>query len=354
MRNILTSVITIFCFLNQLMSQTETFGTGVNETPIANYSGYTNKQVIYTGTGDIRTTNSSSGYTSASGGANVFLTGNSSNSSFTISSIEISNNSAGGTLCFGVRKNTTASNGSELSISYSGATGSSSITLPTGTGTTSWQYVCLNIIFNSNEISITFTNNSTENLQFRLDDISLSNSILPIKLQAFHVTKINKTTKINWTTSHEKSSSHFLIQRSQDGSNFETIGQVNSVGDSEITNNYSYIDNQPKKGNNYYRLVQVDLDGTKNPHKTEMIHMPYEQGFTLINTIVDQENTSLQLSSDVEKYHVSIYDISGQKVLQIENLNFDQLIDTKDLAQGIYVAHCEGNGEVSTFRFVKK
>jgi hypothetical protein len=177
---------------------------------------------------------------------------------------------------------------------------------------------------------------------------------MPVGLTFFAIKKVSKSTIIEWLTSYEKSSSHFLIQRSQDGSSFETIGQVNSVGDSEITNSYSYIDNQPKKGNNYYRLVQVDLDGTKNTFKTEMVHMPYERGFMLVNTIVDQENTSLQLSSDVEKYHVSIYEISGQKVLQIENLNFDQLIDTKDLAQGIYVAHCEGNGEVSTFRFVKK
>jgi hypothetical protein len=88
----------------------------------------------------LRSTNASSGYLSASGGANVFLTGSNSNSSFNISSIEILNNASSGTLCFGVRKNAIASNGSELSISYSGATGSSGITLPTGSGTTSWQY----------------------------------------------------------------------------------------------------------------------------------------------------------------------------------------------------------------------
>ncbi len=67
--------------------------------------------------------------------------------------------------------------------------------------------------------------------------------------------------ELNWTTVSEKNNSHFEIQRSKDGLNFETLMSVKGSGNSTSTIRYSCIDENPGSGLNYYRLKQVDTDG---------------------------------------------------------------------------------------------
>jgi alpha-tubulin suppressor-like RCC1 family protein len=87
-------------------------------------------------------------------------------------------------------------------------------------------------------------------------------SIVPITLSSFTAQNKNSTNLLLWTTENETNNKHFEIQRSVDGINFITIGKVNAIGNSTITTNYSYTDNAPTYGTNYYRLKQVDVDGT--------------------------------------------------------------------------------------------
>ena len=71
---------------------------------------------------------------------------------------------------------------------------------------------------------------------------------------------------IEWTTSTEVDNSHFLIERSNDGSNWKNIAKLNGLGNSINFNDYNYKDYERKSEINYYRLIQVDYDG-----KTEEI-----------------------------------------------------------------------------------
>lgn len=114
MRNFLLILYSII-ITTPIFCQTETFGSPSGTISIGGYMGYANPTVSYSGSGDIRST-SVSNYSGASGGGNAFLTNNGS-SSLSLSNIQLVNSSTSGTLCFGVFKSTTASNGSELSIS---------------------------------------------------------------------------------------------------------------------------------------------------------------------------------------------------------------------------------------------
>ena len=84
-------------------------------------------------------------------------------------------------------------------------------------------------------------------------------SSLPIGLSSFSAIANNKTIKTNWQTSKELNTSHFIMQHSTDGSSFSDIGTVKAVGSG--ANSYSFIDNSPVSGKNYYRLKSVDKDG---------------------------------------------------------------------------------------------
>ena len=67
---------------------------------------------------------------------------------------------------------------------------------------------------------------------------------------------------ISWATSHEKNSAIFVIERSVDGFSFEAIGKEKAARFSENVKEYSFIDFSTESERAFYRLKQVDEDGS--------------------------------------------------------------------------------------------
>lgn len=88
-----------------------------------------------------------------------------------------------------------------------------------------------------------------------------TNSVLPVEFSSFKVEGINNQTVLKWTTDTELESSHYEIQHSTDGYNFEKIGEVEAAGNSTQKLYYEYTHKTPVRSKNYYRLLQMDLDG---------------------------------------------------------------------------------------------
>ncbi len=86
-------------------------------------------------------------------------------------------------------------------------------------------------------------------------------SALPVDLVAFTGKNEGSINHLFWTTASEENNVGFELQRSNNGRDFETIGFVEGIGTTENTNNYSFIDERPLTGDNYYRLKQIDYDG---------------------------------------------------------------------------------------------
>lgn len=84
---------------------------------------------------------------------------------------------------------------------------------------------------------------------------------LPIELSYFKGIKESNNVKLEWETLSEKNNSHFEIQKSTNGIDFETMDIINGAGNSNKPISYSCIDYNPNIGINYYRLKQVDCDG---------------------------------------------------------------------------------------------
>jgi len=86
-------------------------------------------------------------------------------------------------------------------------------------------------------------------------------ALLPVELTFFNGKEQNGAVLLNWQTALEKNSSYFQVEHSQDGIHFTAIGKVASNGTSNQLHNYSFRHTSPSKGNNYYRLKEVDIDG---------------------------------------------------------------------------------------------
>lgn len=69
---------------------------------------------------------------------------------------------------------------------------------------------------------------------------------------------------LRWFTLSERNNAHFLLERSDDGAGFVTIAKVSGKGNSDQENLYEFLDINPFNGINYYRLKQVDYNGSEH------------------------------------------------------------------------------------------
>lgn len=104
---------------------------------------------------------------------------------------------------------------------------------------------------------------STSGILNDLWKISSYTVVLPIKLIEFSGVYTNGTTQLKWLSEQEAGFSHFAIQRSFDGIQFSTIGEVSAAGNNHQTG-YHFTDaglSHRSDSKVYYRLQLVDKDG---------------------------------------------------------------------------------------------
>jgi hypothetical protein len=89
-----------------------------------------------------------------------------------------------------------------------------------------------------------------------------ANTPLPITLVSFSAKIAGSSVKLFWATASEYINDRFEVLRSLDGREFEKIGEVKGSGTTSILTRYEYKDERPFKGVSYYRLKQIDTDGT--------------------------------------------------------------------------------------------
>jgi hypothetical protein len=92
--------------------------------------------------------------------------------------------------------------------------------------------------------------------------VRLSNPVsLPVELLYFEGVKYPSFNNLKWATASEQNSSHFNIERSEDGENWRVVGTKLAAGNSQSLINYTYLDYYNQDNIVYYRLVQYDIDG---------------------------------------------------------------------------------------------
>jgi hypothetical protein len=85
---------------------------------------------------------------------------------------------------------------------------------------------------------------------------------VPVELTSFAANTNGKAVILSWSTATELNNHGFEIQRRTEGEEFFTVGFVNGHGTTTEEQNYSFADRNPNDGNYYYRLKQVDYNGS--------------------------------------------------------------------------------------------
>ena len=181
---------------------------------------------------------------------------------------------------------------------------------------------------------------------------------IPVELTSFSESIVDGNTTLNWTTATELNNQGFDIEKSFDSEKFEKIGFVPGYGTTTESKSYSFaISNLPSQ-KTYYRLKQIDFDGTFEYSSTIEIEGFAPTEFSLKQNFPNPFNPSTKIGFTLptESYvKISVYNLIGQKVADVVNSKFNAGTHSVDFnaenfSSGIYLY----NIEAGSFTSVKK
>jgi len=155
--------------------------------------------------------------------------------------------------------------------------------------------------------NIRFRFNFTSDASFNFGGYKLThfdiacNVVLPVELYSFTGKRVGNVNQLNWTTLSEKDNDYFDVEWSSnpEAQIWSTIGTVSSNGNSSDQQTYAMIHSNPTSKKNYYRISQVDKDGTRRTFEelvlvdNTMKETPLKEVINLLGEVIDADTPGL-------------------------------------------------------------
>lgn len=172
---------------------------------------------------------------------------------------------------------------------------------------------------------------------------------LPVELTTFESMvehgSLNDKVVLKWKTLGETNNLRFDIEKSVDGETFSKIGEVPGHGSTTVPQSYIYRDPVDEIGLYYYRLKQIDTDGTYSYSEVNEIMVSAPDEFALLqnypNPFNPETSISFKLPQD-SKVMIQIFNVLGQEIKTLVNTKFKAGTHTvtfngRDLPSGMYI-----------------
>jgi Secretion system C-terminal sorting domain len=188
--------------------------------------------------------------------------------------------------------------------------------------------------------------------------------VLPLELKSFTAKK-DKTngdkTLVQWESIGEKNLETYIVERSEDGINFKAIGFDKPKAKSEIEKvDYSFVDDKPEIGINYYRLQSKELSRKINYSK--VVSVDFGLGLkakAFPNPFADELNVEIDIEQGVKgQVTIDMFDTAGKQVLtkkinaEGRKLNFE--VPTAGLVPGSYVIRVKNGSTTWQHKITKQ
>jgi Secretion system C-terminal sorting domain len=176
------------------------------------------------------------------------------------------------------------------------------------------------------------------------DNVSVINNSNPLPVTLIDFTASNKNNQyclLNWQTSAEINFDHFEIEHSTPTSTFTSIGVVAGHNNTSTNQLYSFTDNNPTDGDNYYRLKMVDQDGKFAYSKVVKVNFD----LSIISVFPNPAKDRIYLKNNInftngEQITFEMFNTLGQQVVNRSlNTNGQDLITVNfppGISSGIY------------------
>jgi hypothetical protein len=195
--------------------------------------------------------------------------------------------------------------------------------------------------------------------------VVLKNPALPVTWLSFNGAQQQTDVQLNWATASEINVSHFVLERSLNGLQFEPVAQVQAKGGLNAVSKYDYLDvNAGKLGVTriFYRLRKVDKDGTMGYSVTISVPFASARQTLLVNAYPTPFEKELRAEivtanpGDIVRT-VELVNVSGKvvysKKVQLPGTQVVNLDRLEALPTGIYILKVVVNNEVKTIKVSK-
>lgn len=191
--------------------------------------------------------------------------------------------------------------------------------------------------------------------------LSCTPMVLPVELLFLEAAPMHDAVLLQWATASEKNSAGFLVEKSTNGEDFRAIGSVLSAGNTMHRTDYSFVDEDPAEGANYYRLRQFDEDGSASLSNVVVAVFNGGQGTLSIypNPARDAVHLTMPQQENEGTMDVRVLDALGRIVHEARiasDGDTPQIIHVGALPSGVYVLSVtdERGASQGSGRFVKQ
>ena len=183
--------------------------------------------------------------------------------------------------------------------------------------------------------------------------------ILPVTITQLSATQTGSSVQLNWTSLHEENILQYEIERSNDGRIFTTAGKVVALNNGSLKTSYSFYDNNPLSGKNFYRIKIISNDGKISYTNTVniIINGP-AQGISIYPNPVTQKLFILQMNNMPEGiYRINLFTADGKNIFEkmirhSAGSESQQIQLPAVLSAGVYTIAASGNKSRFTQKLV--
>ncbi len=173
---------------------------------------------------------------------------------------------------------------------------------------------------------------------------------LPVELVDFQARVQDNDVNLFWQTASEHNNAGFYIERSADGRVWQTIGFTEGKGTSTEAQHYSFSDEKPLPGENYYRLRQTDFDGATEYSKIVRVDVKNSgnaPGLNVFpNPVTGGELTLFRAGDSEEAIPVQLFNSVGQLLRSESIISGNNVFNISDLPEGIYTIQASDGARV--------
>ena len=174
------------------------------------------------------------------------------------------------------------------------------------------------------------------------------NLVLPVVFNSFYAVKNNGNIILTWSTAQENNNKHFEIQRSVDGTHYNTIAVINGAGNSSLTQQYSYTDRNVTNVIVYYRIKQVDVNGQSELSVIKTIRSNNSQAVSKVYG--SNKTINIEFNQEIKRpIAIRIFNQNGQLMAQqnIQNAAYRISLPFNYAQSGMYVVKISDGAEIN-------
>ncbi len=180
-------------------------------------------------------------------------------------------------------------------------------------------------------------------------------SILAVTFQTITaVAQNDQSVSVSWTVSEQENIKGYYIERSVDGSNWSELSFVASNQITGINDNYNFIDNSPNNGINYYRIHEVDMDGSGSYSVVKTVSIQ-NTGNASIQVWPNPAKDAIKIQNNDNLIIARIYNQSGSLIIESKLTAGANSINVNALPFGAYIVNMkDNNGKDYNQKFIKE